>query len=854
MKTIDWKTLFKKALPHIGAIAVMYLLTIIYFSPMYFDNKKLPQSDMVNFVGSTKAVIDYQFETGECSGWTNNIFSGMPMESVYGAKPFNIFNDFSIVLRGGLDYLSAGILFSYLIGFYIFMVCLGSNAFLALLGAIAYAFCSYNLIIIDAGHVTKAYAMAFIAPLLGGVILAYRKKYLAGFLITMIFMGVELAKNHVQITYYAGLMVLCIIVAYFIQYLVKYIKDKETFVPFWKASALLLLAAFLGLAPNFSGLYASYVYSKDTIRGGTELTIGPDGQPLDATAVNEKGLDIDYAYAWSYGKAETFTLLVPNTYGSGHTILEKDDPTTQTLRQAGYGSTYLPTYWGEQPFTAGPVYAGAIVCFLFILGLCVVKGPERWWLLATVIISFILAWGKNLMPLNGWLFEHLPLYNKFRAPSMALIIAGVAMPMLGMMALKDIFSGNIDKKEAWKATRISFYITGGLCLLLIILGKTVFSFQGLGDGNFQQQLLSAGFDKGSANRVLDILHDYRQSMLVKDAFRSLIFIALAFGVIALSLKDKLKKQNLVISILAVLVLVDMWPVCKRYLDNSHFQNKKKVENPITASKADEQILKDSDINYRVANLATSTFNDAQTSYFHKSIGGYSAVKLRRYQDMIDFYISSDIKKVYAAVMQSQGDLRRANPDDFKILNLLNTKYFILQGKGGEMLPLENPHPYGNAWFVNNIQWVDNADQEIMALRDTDLKHTALVDKRFEDVVTATNFVTDSSARIENTVCKPNKLCYSYDSQSEQAVVFSEVFYDKGGWDVTVDGENAKHFRADYLLRAMILPAGHHDIVFTYTPYARVLGNKISSIASIVCILIMLGCIAMNLKRKPLANN
>ena len=853
MKHINWKSLLLKAFPHFGAIAVMYLLTLVYFSPICFDGKTITQGDMVNYQGATKEVSDYHDETGEYSGWTNAMFSGMPTEAMYGQPPFNVFDKLSIVFRGGFDYYTAGMMFSYLSGFYIFMVCMGCSAWLSLLGAIAYAFCSYNFIIIEAGHITKGYAMAFIAPLLGGIILAYRKKYLAGFLVTLVFLGIEISRSHLQITYYAALMTMCFVVFFFVQYLVRFIKEKEPFTPFWKASAVLFLAAVLSAGPNMANLYSNYVFSKDTMRGGSELSIKPDGDISKTSSMpNNSGLDIDYAYAWSYGKMETFTLLVPNMYGSGHTVLEKGNPTIQQLRQSGYGSTYLPTYWGAQPFTSGPVYAGAVVCLLFVLGLFVVKGPEKWMLLAVFIISLVLAWGKNFMPFNEWTFHHLPLYNKFRAPSMALIIAGVAMPMLGMMALKEIFIEGYDKKKAWKHLRYSLYITGGLCLLVLLLGATIFSFSGINDIQFQNQLASAGFDRNGIGRIMDILHDYRKSMLTKDAVRSLIFILLAFVTLTLYLKRVTKKTWIPVVILCAITTADMWPVAKRYLNNDDFVTKKKSESGLEATQANKIISQDTDINFRVANFASSTFNDAQTSYHHKSIGGYSGVKLRRYQDIIDFYLQDEIKQGYSAIVNAQGMMEFVNPDQFKLLNMLNTKYFILAGRDNQTIPIENPYRYGNAWFVDHVQWVENADEEILSLESTDLKRVALVDKRFSDRIDQETFGIDSTATIVNTLCKPNRLQYKYNASREQLVVFSEVFYEKGGWDVTLDGKPAKHFRADYVLRAMIVPAGSHDIEFTYTPHARLLGCKISNIASIVCIIIMLLGIAIPLKPKKKA--
>lgn len=840
MKNIDFKSIIKKCLPHIGAIAIMYLLTAIYFSPVVLDDKGLQQGDMVSVESMTKEVKDYQKETGEYSGWMNSMFSGMPTETLYGKPAFNVFGYFNNILRGGFEYLNAGIFFTYLIGFYIFMLCIGSEWWLALLAAIAYALASYNVIVIDAGHITKAYAMGLMAPAIGGVILAYRKKFLAGFLVTLIFVGCLIARSHLQIDYYTAIAIGCVILAYLVYYIIGTVRKTEKFSTFLKASCLLLVAAILGVLPSMGNLYSSYVYSKDTMRGGSELTITPQKDGSEAKP-NEGGLEIDYAYSWSYGKAETFTLLVPNCYGSGHTILEKSDPTVRELRNAGYGSPYLPTYWGDQPFTAGPVYVGAIVCFLFILGLFVVKGPEKWWVIAAVIISFVLAWGRHLMPVNEWLFHHLPFYNKFRTPSMALTIAGVAMPILGMFALKDIFSGNIEKKKAWTYTWISAAISCGLCLLVMLLGKTVFTFTGAGDAGFQQQLTSAGFDQGRIDSIMSILVNYRKSMLMKDALRSLVFIALAFGVLALYCKNLLKKEWLVTVCLCVLVLADMWPVAQRYLNNDHFVSKKKAETPIVATETDNAILQDKDINYRVLNLATNTFNESQTSYFHKSIGGYSPAKLRRYQDMIDFYIADQMQALYSEIIKSQGNLQMADSSSYDILNMLNMKYVIVPVGDNKTIPLPNPHRYGNAWFVKEAKIVANPDEEITSLKDADLRNTAIVDKRYEQYVSGKDFSRDTAATIVNTLCKPNNLKYKTSASKDQLAVFSEVFYDKGGWAAYIDGKEAPHFRSDYILRTMVVPAGQHEIEFRYTPHARILGNKISAAGSVVCILIILGC-------------
>lgn len=846
MKKKSIQTVFMKVLPHIGAILFLYLLTIIYFSPVIFDNKDLPQGDTQSANGMLQEARSYEKETGELTEWTNSMFSGMPLTTAasgYKGKIPNIFAQIRNILSFGLPTLHAAIFFSLLIGFYIFMISMGSTVWLAVLGAIAYGLASFNLISIDAGHVTKTYAMAYIPPFIGGILCTFNKKYVLGGILTLIFAGILLICNHLQITYYALIIVVCIGIAYLIYNIIGNVKQNDKQHSFIVATCILIATAIIVAGTYMWNIIPTYEYSKDTMRGGSELTITPNHENQNAeVAPNESGLNIDYAFAWSYGKAETFTLLVPNCYGSGHTLLDKSDPTFRQLRNVGYGSPYLPTYWGDQPFTAGPVYVGAIVCFLFILGLFVVKGPEKWWIIATVIISFILAWGRHLMPINEWLFHHLPMYNKFRTPSMALIIAGVTMPLLGMLALKEIFSGNIDKKKAWKYTWISASISAGLCLLVMLLGKTVFTFTGIGDASFQQQLMTAGFDQGRIDSIMSILISYRESMLIKDAFRSLVFIGLAFGILALYYKNAIKKEWIIGVSLIVLVLADMWPIAQRYLNDDHFVSKKKVENAITATETDNAILQDPDINYRVLNLASNTFNESQTSYFHKSIGGYSPAKLRRYQDVIDFYIADQMQAMYKEVVRTQGNLQTTDPSSFQVLNMLNTKYLILPTGEGKTIPLQNPHHFGNAWFVNEAKIVANPDEEILALAETDLKNTAIVDKRYAQYVEGKDFTRDTTATIVNTLCKPNKLKYTVNTAKEQLVVFSEVFYDKGGWVAHLDGQEVPHFRSDYILRTMVVPAGQHEIEFNYIPHARIIGCKISDISTIVCILIILaGC-------------
>ncbi len=779
LKKIDLKKLW----PYLGAIAFFLVLTIIYFKPVFFDGKDLPQSDTLSAQGMVKDAENYYKETGESTVWSNAQFGGMPITGEYGKGHANIFHKLIVILRLDLPMLHAGMVFTYLIGFFIFLLCLGVNPWLSILGAVTYTFASYNFIIIDVGHVLKGYAMAFMAPIMGGVILAIRQKYLKGTLIVCLFLGLQIASSHVQISYYTLLIILILGFVY----LGYAIKDK--WMPqFFKAIGALVIAVVIALLPNVALLYPTYDYAKDTMRGGSELSIRP-GETEHQETPNAGGLEKDYAFAWSYGKMETFTLLVPNFYGGGHDIIDPNSETANELRQAGANIGYLPTYWGDQPFTAGPVYAGAIVCFLFIFGLFVVKGPEKWWLLAATLLSFMLAWGRHFDFFNDLMFRYAPFYSSFRTPSMALVMSGVTMPFLGILALKEVFSLKVDKEKIKQQLLYSFYITGGLCVLFIICAAgSIFDFASpVADASFANQLANAGFPQHSIDRILDILISHRKSMLMSDAFRSLVFIALAFGTLWFYLKGTLKKESYVVGILVVLMLADLWPVDKRYLNDEHFKPKKQATT-VLPTEADQLIMQDQDLNYRVFNASGNTFNESMTSFFHKSVGGYSPTKLRRYQDIIDFYMSRGIEP--------------------KVLNMLNTRYFI--APNGQVQ--RNDAAYGNAWFVNDFKIVDNADEEILAIEDIDPLQTAIIDKRFADRVGNYHNPKDSTATIELIAYTPNHLTYKTKVSMDQMAVFSEVFYEKY-WHAYVDGKEVPHFRVDYILRAMIVPAGEHTVEF-----------------------------------------
>ena len=784
MKNIDWK----KGLPHLVAILLFLGLTITYFSPIMFENKDMAQADLISGAGWGNDAKQFHEETGEYTFWSNAMFGGMPANYAYMPRTNNIFDRFSKLVMFNLPPIHVGVVFLYLAGFYIFLLALGANPWLSIIGAIAYGLSSYNIIILEAGHVNKALVMATMAPVLGGILLCYRKKFLWGSLITLFFTGLNVLWNHQQISYYLLLIIIPLAIVYFIFALrEKKVKD------FFLSSGLLLVIAAIALLPAADRLIPTADYSKETMRGGAVL---------QQTATGEKsgksGLDIDYAYQWSYGRLETMTMLIPNFYGaSSHYNIGRDSETYEALKQTGQAeqfSKHAPMYWGDQPFTSGPVYMGAIICFLFILGLFVVKGPEKWWMLAATIISIILSWGKNFMVVNEFLYNSLPLYNKFRAPSMALIIAGVTMVALAIIALRDILKAE-DKKAFIKPLYYSAGITGGLCLLLALLGGSLFSFTSASDVNYPQWLLSAFIED-------------RQGMLTGDAWRSFFLILLSAGGLWLYLNNKLKASYLM-ALIGLLVLIDMWTVDKRFLNNDHFMPKQ-VAKAIKPTQNDLLILQDNDPNYRVLNLSTNTFNESATSYFHKSVGGYSPVKLRRYQDIIDFYLSN----------------RGIN---MNVLNMLNTKYVIVPTENGSTVQ-QNPDALGNAWFVDSLLWVDSPDDEIHALGTLNPATMAVVEKTWKENVTVEPVVVGDSASIVMTQYTPGKLTYQSHSDKARVAVFSEVFYKT--WRATIDGQPATPIRVNYILRGLEVPAGQHEVVFECVDELYLKSARWSSIGSI----------------------
>lgn len=789
MQKIDWKQIWTKTWPHLVAIVTFVLLVMVYFAPQVFENKQLPQGDMISARGMGHDAREYHEQTGEWSHWSNSMFGGMPYNVTSGVDSKSIFRPISTLMKVSFHGETTAVLWLLLIGFYIFMLAVGSGPWLGIVGAIAFAFGSYNLIIIGAGHVTKGWVLATVPAVIGGCMLCYQKKYIVGFIVTLLATGLNVYWNHQQISYYTLLMLIPLAITYLI-YAIREKKQKQ----FWTASAALVVAAIMAIAPAMDKLLPTWDYSKETMRGGAVLKGTEDSE------AGKSGLNREYAFQWSYGKAETMTLLIPNFYGgSSNYALGEDSETYKTVkRYAGSSQAKqivksLPTYWGDQPFTSGPVYAGAIICFLFVLGLLAVKGPERWWLLAAVIIGILLSWGRNLPSLNNWLFDHLPLYNKFRTPSMSLVMTTTAMAMLGMLALRALLKKEVELKHIYIATGI----TGGLCLLIAL-------FPGLAGG------FTAKMDAQLPEWLSECLIEDRRAMLTSDAWRSLCFILFAAAGAFAYLKIEKMRSGILIALMGVLILADLWTVDKRFLNDDHFVPKKR--NLVTMTEADKQILADKDPNYRVLNLITSTFNDAQTSYFHKSVGGYSPAKLRRYQDIIDHYFAGRL--------------------NMNVLNMLNTRYVITQ-QGVQY----NPEAFGNAWFVQNIDWVNNPNEEIAAIGNIDLLQKAVIDTCWRTKVSEGLAMTQpASIRLTNYV-NPGNLFYESESTEDGLAVFSEVYYKT--WKAFIDGKEVPVVRANYILRAIKVPAGKHTIEFRCEDDLLLDTQIVSTIASCMVVLVII---------------
>lgn len=820
----------KKALPHLVALGIAVLIIFVYFNPM-LSGKVLKQHDVDQWRATYEETAKFQKETGERTFWTNSIFAGMPNYLIGPSYKNNFTNTvqfyFSSVFKNPVDTLL--LLF---ICFYILLLAFDVSAWLAIIGALAFMLSTFNFINIDAGHVGKGNAIAFIPLVLAGIQITLRKNKLFGALLTGIAMSMQLTAGHLQITYY----LLFIVIAWMIAEMITAVKNKQ-FVHLLVCGIFMALATGLGIATNATSLMATEEYGKYSIRGKSELTKTAQGGSNEDNA--SSGLDKDYALQWSNGVAEPFTLLIPNFYGGANNgELSTSSETYAVLKQNNIPNPKqivqnMPLYWGTQPFTAGPIYYGAIVCYLFVLGLILVKGNEKWWILGVSSLAIALSMGRNFMGLTDIFFYNFPLYNKFRSVTFILAITQTTFPFLGLLALRDITSGSVKTADIKKAVLLSLYIVGGICALFILAPGLLFNIFNIAKPENVTDYFVSPADAQLPEWIREALVADRKSLLRMDALRSLVFIGLAVGAIWAYLIQKIK-TNVLIAILATLVVVDLWQVDKRYLNDKDFEAKKKNKEILfPKSQADEIILQDKDLSYRVYNTTQRLDQDAITSYYHKSIGGYHGAKMRRYQELIEFQLSRN---------------------NFQVLNMLNVKYFIVGDSANNLYPQINPDANGNAWFVSNIMMVENADAEIDSLTNFNSKETVVIDKRYANEVANLQLTPDSTSSIKLTLSQPNKLVYESNATSKKVVVFSEIFYDKG-WNAYVDGQLVPHFRCNYVLRGMVVPEGKHTIEFKFEPQVVAQGETISLVSSLLLYggIVIIGGMGFLRKRKDEQN-
>ena len=794
----------KKFLPDLIAILAFIVISFIYFFPAITEDRILFQHDTVAGAGAGQEAKEYYERTGERTRWTNALFGGMPtyqMSPSYDStEPLTFVQKVYHLFLPNYVWLT----FIMMLGFYILLRAFGIPAWLAGLGGIIWGFSSYFFILIAAGHIWKFITLAYIPPTIAGIVLAYRKKYLLGGIITALFMAMQILSNHVQMTYYFLFVILFMVGAFF--------EDawrKKELPQFFKATGVLIVAGLIGVSINLSNLYHTYEYSKETMRGKSELKY--EGAAAKQTS---SGLNRDYITQWSYGIGETFSLLVPNVKGGASVPLSRSEKAMEKANPM-YSSLYsqLTQYFGDQPMTSGPVYVGAFVLMLFILGCFIVKGPMKWALLGATIFSILLSWGKNFMGLTDFFIDYIPMYNKFRAVYSILVIAEFTIPLLAILTLKEILTKPELLKEKLKYIYISFGLTGGLALLFAIAPRLFFPTYIPGN---EMAALQNALPADQLSPIIANLEEMRVHLFTSDAWRS-FFIVTIGTLLLLAYNAKKLKATWTVAAIALLCLGDMWSVNKRYLYDEQFIPKSEQTATFRKTQTDELILQDPSLDYRVLNFAGNTFEENNTSYWHKSVGGYHAAKLRRYQEMIDHHIAKEMQAAYQEVATAGGQMDSVNAAKFPVLNMLNTKYFIFPaGQQGQTVPIENPYTFGNAWFIDKIQYVNNANEEIDAIGQVDLQQTAIVDSKFKEALKGVNEgYKDSLSTIRLTNYEPNQLVYETSSPQDGIVVFSEIYYP--GWTATIDGKPADIARADYILRAMNVPAGKHTIEMRFDP-------------------------------------
>ncbi len=829
---INIQSSIKKCLPDVLAVLLFAILAFAYFFPADIEGRILYRHDASAGRGAGQEGIEYREKTGERSRWTNALFGGMPtyqMAPSYGSTEVltKAVNAYHLWLPENVWYV-----FAYLLGFYILLRAFDFRQHLAALGSIIWAFSTYFLIIIAAGHIWKVWALAYLPPMIAGIVLAYRGKYLWGLLLTAIFTAFEINANHVQMTYYYLFIILLMGIAW----LVEAIKEKQM-ARFLKATGVVALGAAIGVCINLSNLYHTWEYSQESMRGKSELV------KQNSSNQTNSGLERDYITQWSYGIGETWTLLVPNTKGGASVSLSQSEKAMEHA-QSDFMPIYqqLGQYWGEQPGTSGPVYVGAFVLMLFILGLLIVKGPMKWALLAATILSILLSWGKNFMGFTDFFLDYVPMYAKFRTVASILVIAEFTIPLLAMLALKELMDKPELLKPRMKYVGISFLLTGGIALLFAVMPSMFFdSFISSSELRAIQSLPAEYIQPLVAN-----LTEMRKAVFTADAMRSFYIILVGTGVLLAVVFGKLKKEYAV-GIILVLCLVDLWTVNKRYLNDDMFVPEAEREAPQAKTQTDELILRDQSLDYRVLNLASNTFNENETSYYHKSIGGYHAAKLRRYQEMIEQYISPEMQALFGAVSKAGGDMTQVNGDSiYPVLNMLNTKYFIFPLEGGQTVPIQNPYVYGNAWLVDKLSYVNNANEEMDAVGKIDLRHEAVADARFKEQL-GEAVVQDTASTVQITGYEPNRLNYEVNSGKGGVLVFSEIYYP--GWTATVDGEPVELGRVNYILRAMNIKPGKHQVELAFFPKTVKTTETIAYVAYVLLLLLMIGMGVMYWRKK-----
>ena len=821
--------------PDVLVVVLFAVISFAYFFPADLDGRILYRHDASAGRGAGQEVSEYHERTGKVSRWTNATFSGMPTYQT--APSYQSTGVLNQVMKAYHLWLPENVwyVFAYLLGFYILLRAFDFRWHLAALGAIVWAFSSYFFIIIAAGHIWKVMALAYLPPLIAGLVWAYRGKLLRGFCVTALFSAFEIDANHVQMTYYYLFVIAAMVIAYGVDAV-----RRGQWKGFLRATGVCAAGALIGVLLNLSNLYHTWQYAQESMRGKSELV------KKNVTNQTSSGLDRDYITQWSYGIDETWTLLVPNAKGGASVPLaanakamEKADPNFMQIYQQ------MGQYWGDQPGTSGPVYVGAFVLMLFVLGLFIVKGPMKWALLGATVLSILLSWGHNFMPFTDFFLDYVPMYSKFRTVASILVIAEFTIPLLAMLALKRLVDEPdlMGKQMRW--VYVSFGLTGGIALLFALMPTVFFS-----DFISAAELEALkGIPADYLAPLESNLRSIREGIFVADCWRSFWIIAIGMALLLLYRYRKLKTEYMV-GAMVLLCLIDMWQVNKRYLNDGMFVEKSVREQAQPMTETDRLILRDKDLDYRVLNLASNTFNENETSYYHKSIGGYHAAKLRRYQDLIDNYIAPEMQQLMSALAKAGGDMTKVKGDSiFPVLNMLNAKYFIVPLQDNKTVPIQNPYVLGNAWFVDKLSYVNNANQELEALGKLNLRHEAVADARFKTVLGEAT-PQDSTSVVKLTAYAPNQLTYEVKSTTGGVMVFSEIYYPE--WTATVDGKPAEIGRADYVLRALKVDKGQHQVVLTFDPKSVKQTETVAYAAYVVLLLVVLFGLYAEWKRKQKA--